>query len=98
MPLLPIFFLGMFPMLLFGFLGFGGLGLLGLLLICVGLSDRLHANGDFNREVIVRGYAHQSERAAQASNLRSATRFATIVNLAGIGLLATGLYGLFYLG
>jgi hypothetical protein len=51
-PLLPIFLLGMLPMLLFAFLGFAGLGLFGLLLVCVGLAEGLHANSDFNRQII----------------------------------------------
>ncbi len=97
MPLLPIFFLGMFPMLLFGFLGFAGLGLFGLLLVCVGLGDGLRANGDFNREVIIQGYARRPERAAQASDLRSAVRFATIMAVAGVGLMVAGLFGALYL-
>ena len=86
-PLLPIFFLGMLPMLLFAFLGFAGLGLFGLLVVCVGLAEGLHANSDFKR----------SERAVHASNLRSGNRFATVVIVAGMGLMVAGLFGTFYL-
>jgi hypothetical protein len=96
-PLLPIFFLGMLPMLLFAFLGFAGLGLFGLLVVCVGLAEGLHANSDFNRQIIVQGYAQRSERAVHASNLRSGNRFATIVIVAGMGLMVAGLFGTFYL-
>ena len=96
MPLLPIFFLGMFPMLLFAFLGFAGLGIAGILVVCMGLSDGLHANSDFNRQVIVHGYARQSERAVHASNLHSAIRFATIMKATGAGLIGAGLLGSFY--
>jgi hypothetical protein len=96
-PLLPIFLLGMLPMLLFAFLGFAGLGLLGLLLVCVGLAEGLHANSDFNREVIVQGYAHRPERAVRASNLRSGNRFATVIAVTGVGLMVAGLFGAFYL-
>ena len=65
LPLLPIFLVGMFPMLLLGMLGFAGLVIFGILLICVGLTDTLEANSDFNEQVIVHGYARRSERAVQ---------------------------------
>ena len=91
-----IFFLGMLPMLLFAFLGFAGLGLVGLLVVCVGLAEGLHANSDFNRQVIVHGYARPSERAVHASNLHSAVRFATVMKATGAGLIAAGLLGSFY--
>ena len=95
LPLLPIFFLGMFPALLFGFLGFGGLGLFGMLLICVGLADGLQANCDFNREVIIEGYARPSQRAAHASNRHAAFRIAVLLEIAGAGLIIAALIGLF---
>jgi hypothetical protein len=96
-PLLPVFFLGMFPMLLFAFLGFFGLGLFGLLLVCVGLGEGLHANSDFNRQIIVQGCAHRSERVVHASNLRSGNRFAAAIAATGMGLMAAGLFGALYL-
>jgi hypothetical protein len=98
LPLLPIFFLGAFPMLLLAFLGFAGLGILGILMICVGLADRLDANGDFNRQVIVHGYARRSERAVHASNLHSEIRFATVMNVTGVGLIIAALFGFFCFG
>ena len=98
LPLVPIFFLGMFPMLLLGLLGFAGLVILGVLLICVGLADGLEANSNFNQQVIVHGYARRSERAIHASNLHSAIRFATLMDVAGTGLIMAGLLGLFYFG
>jgi hypothetical protein len=94
--LLPIFFLGIFPMLLMALLGFLGLCILGVLMICVGLADRLTEHGDFNSEIIVRGYARPSERAAQASRLHAATRLATWSAAAGAGLVIAGLAGAFY--
>ena len=96
-PLVPIFFLGTLPMLLFAFLGFAGLGLFGLLLVCVGLAEGLHSNSDFNRQIIVQGYAHRSERAVHASHLRSGNRFATAMAATGMGLMVAGLFGAFYL-
>jgi hypothetical protein len=98
LPLLPIFLLGIFPMLLLAFLGFAGLVILGVLLICVGLADGLNANSNFNQQIIVHGYARRSERAIQASNLHSAIRFATLMNVAGAGLIVAGLVGVFCLG
>jgi hypothetical protein len=95
-PLLPIFFLGMLPTLLFAFLGFAGLGLFGLLMVCVGLGEGLHANSDFNRQIIVQGCAQRSERAVHASSLRSGNRFATAMVVTGVGLMVAGLVGVFY--
>ena len=95
LPLLPIFVIGVPPMLLLSFLGFAGLVILGVLLICVGLSDGLDANSNFNQEVIVHGYARRSERTIQASNLHSAIRFATLMHVAGAGLTIAGLIGFF---
>ena len=94
--LLPVFFLGVFPMLLLAFLGFAGLVILGVLMICVGLADRLDADRNYNEQVIVHGYARRSERAVHASNLRSAIRFATLMDAAGAGLIVAGLLGYFY--
>ena len=98
LPLLPVFLIGVPPMLLFTLLGFPGLIILGVLLVCVGLTERLEANSDFNQQIIVHGYARQSERNLQASNLHSAIRFATLVDLAGAGLIVVGLVGFCYLG
>jgi hypothetical protein len=98
LPLLPIFLLGVFPMLLLAFLGFAGLVILGVLSIRVGLAEGLEANSNFNQQVIVHGYARRSERAVHASNLHSTIRSATVMNVTGAGLIAAGLFGLFYLG
>lgn len=57
LPLLPIFFVGMFPVLLVGMLGSAGLVIFGILLIRVGFAVTMDAHGDFNREVIAHGYA-----------------------------------------
>ena len=96
LPLLPIFLVGVPPMLLFSLLGFPGIVILGVLLICVGLTERLEANSDFNQQIIVHGYARQSERNLQASNLHSAIRFATLMNAAGAGLIAVGVLGVYF--
>jgi hypothetical protein len=98
LPLLPIFFLGAFPMLLMFFLGFAGLILLGILMICVGLAEEVHASSHFNQQAIVGGYSPRSERAFYSSNLRSAVRFAMLMSVAGVGLVLTGSFGLFYFG
>ena len=98
LPLLPIFLVGVPPMLLFSLLGFPGLVILGVLLVCVGLTERLEANSDFNQQIIVHGYARQSERNVQVSTLHSAVRFATLVDLAGAGLITVGVLGFYTLG
>ena len=96
LPLLPIFFVGIFPMLLFGLLGFLGISLFGILLVCVGLSDGLNASSNFNQQVIVHGYANRANRPMHAA-LHSAVRFALVVDMIGAALIATGLCG-FYFG
>jgi nitrate reductase NapE component len=96
-PLLPIFLIGMFPMLLIGLLGSFGLVIFGVLLVSVGLTSGLEAHGEFNEEVIVHGYARGSERATQASRLHEATRFAALIEVMGLALIAAGVAGIFYL-
>ena len=98
LPLLPIFFVGIFPMLLFGLVGFLGVSLFGILLICVGLSDGLNANSNFNQQVIVHGYANRAARSMQASDLHSAVRYALVVDMIGAALVAIGVCGFFYFG
>jgi hypothetical protein len=95
--LLPIFFVGAFPMLLFTLLGFAGVILFGILIICVGLSDGLNANSNFNRQVIVHGYANRANRPMPAA-LHSAVRFALVVDVIGAALVAVGVCGFFYFG
>jgi hypothetical protein len=97
LPLLPIFLVGVFPMLLFGLLGFLGISLFGILLICVGLSDGLNANSTFNQQIIVHGYARRGDRPMPAV-LHSAVRFALMVDVIGAVLVAVGVCGFFYFG
>ena len=98
LPLLPVFLAGLFPMLILALLGFAGLCLLGILLICAGVSDALDANSNFNRHIIVEGYARRSEQTIHASNLHSAIRSATATRIAGIALIVTSICGLLYSG
>ena len=98
LPLLPIFLVGMFPMLIFALLGFAGLALPGILLICAGLSDALDANSNFNRHIIVEGYARRSEQVIHASNLHSAVRSAAAMRIAGVVLIVASICGLLYFG
>ena len=94
-PLLPIFLVGMFPVLMMALLGFAGLGVLGILLISAALTDALDANNDFNQHIVVEGYARGTERAIYASNLHSAIRSATAIIIAGIAFIVVSLCGLF---
>jgi hypothetical protein len=98
LPLLPIFFVGAFPMLLLSLLGFAGLVIFGILTISVGLTDVLDANSAFSEQVIVHGYTRQSERATQRTALRSEIHFAFLVIVAGVGMTVAGLCGFFYFG
>ena len=94
-PLLPIFLVGMFPVLMMALLGVAGLGVLGILLISASLTDALDANNDFNQHVVVEGYARDTQRAIYASDWHSAIRSATGVAIAGIVLIVISLCGLF---
>jgi hypothetical protein len=98
LPLLPIFFVGAFPMLLLSLMGSAGLVIFGILMISVGFTDMLEANSAFSEQVIVHGYTRQSERAVQRRSLRSEIRFASLAIVAGAGMVLAGLYGVFYLG
>ncbi len=97
LPLLPIFLVGMFPLLLIGLLGFAGLGIFGILLVCAGLSSGMEAHNDFIEEVNAHG-SRGAERATHASDLHSAMRFAALVDVAGVALIAAAAFGFFYVG
>ncbi|WP_245320193.1 hypothetical protein [Bradyrhizobium lablabi] len=94
LPLLPIFLIGVFPMLLLSLLGPAGLIILGILVACAGLTDILDASGTFSEQIIVHGYARGSERAGQRTALRTEMRFASIMIAAGAGLAVAGIGGL----
>jgi hypothetical protein len=94
LPLLPIFFLGAFPILLLSLLGPAGLIILGILIASAGLTDILDANSAFSEQIIVRGYARGSERAGQKMALHSEIRFALLMIAAGAGLAIAGVCGL----
>ena len=70
LPLLPIFLIGVFPMLLLSLLGPAGLIILGILVASAGLTDILDASGAFSEQIIVHGYAKRSERTGQRTALR----------------------------
>jgi hypothetical protein len=94
LPLLPIFLIGVFPMLLLSLLGPAGLIILGILIASAGLSDILDANSTFSEQIIVHGYAKGSERTGQRIALRSEMRFAALMIAAGAGLALAGAGGL----
>ena len=60
LPLLPIFLIGLFPMLLLSLLGPAGLVILGILVASAGLTDILDANSAFSEQIIVHGYARRT--------------------------------------
>ena len=94
LPLLPIFLIGAFPMLLLSLLGPAGLIILGILVASAGLTDILDASGAFSEQIIVHGYARGSERTGQRTALRSEMRFASVMIAAGAGLAVAGIGGL----
>lgn len=98
LPLLPIFLLGAFPMLLLSLMGPAGLVILGILLASVGLTDVLESNSAYSEQIIVHGYTRSTERTIQRTNLRSEMRFAVTMIIAGAGLAVAGLYGVFCYG
>lgn len=98
LPLLPIFLIGLFPMLLLSLMGPAGLVILGILVASAGLTDILDANGTFSEQIIVHGFARKTERNGQRAALRSEMRFAAVMIAAGLGLAAVGLYGVFCYG
>ena len=59
LPLLPIFLIGVFPMLLLSLMGPAGLIILGILVASAGLTDILDANSTFSEQIIVHGYAQR---------------------------------------
>ena len=91
LPLLPIFLIGVFPMLLLSLLGPAGLIILGILVASAGLTDILDANSTFSEQIIVHGYARGSERTGQRTALRSEMRFASVMIAAGAGLAVAGI-------
>jgi hypothetical protein len=94
LPLLPIFLLGVFPILLLSLMGPAGLIILGILIVCAGFTDILEANTSFSEQLIVHGYARATERAGQRLALRSEMRFAALMIAAGAGLAVAGVAGL----
>jgi len=98
LPLLPIFLIGFFPMLMFALMGFGGLCLLGILLISAGLSDALDAHRQFNQHIIVNGFGRRTEEAIYTSNLNSAIRSASAMRIGGFMLIIASICGFLYFG
>jgi hypothetical protein len=94
LPLLPIFLLGAFPMLLLSLMGPAGLVIVGILIVSAGFTDMLDANSTFSEQLIVHGYARGTERAGQRMALRSEIRFAALIVAAGAGLVVAGIAGL----
>lgn len=94
LPLLPIFLIGLFPMLLLSLMGPAGLIILGILVASAGLTDILDASGAFSEQLIVNGYVRGTERAGQRTALRTEMRFATIMIASGAALATAGIAGL----
>src|SRR5437667_11213919 len=91
LPLLPIFLIGLFPILLLSLMGPAGLIILGILVASAGLTDILDASGAFSEQIIVHCYARGSERTGQRTALRSEMRFGSLRIASGAGLTVAGL-------
>jgi hypothetical protein len=94
LPLLPIFLIGLFPILLLSLMGPAGLIIVGILVASAGLTDILDASGAFSEQIIVHGYARGSERTGQRTALRSEMRFALVMIASGAALAVAGIGGL----
>lgn len=94
LPLLPVFLIGVFPMLLLSLLGPAGLIILGILIASAGLTDILDANSTFSEQIIVHGYAKGTERTGQRIALRSEMCFAVLMIAGGAALALAGVGGL----
>ena len=95
-PLLPIFVVGMFPMVVIALLGFFGLALFGVLVICVGLASSNEAHDNFNHDVVVNGYSRGSERQARASDMHIAARLGLRLEAVGAAMIALAAIGFCY--
>src|SRR5436190_7811664 len=80
LPLLPIFIIGMFPMLLIGMMGYAGLAIFGILLVRVALAATMDAHSDFNQEIIAHGYGRHpnAPRTSPSCRPRRALRCSSI--------------------
>src|SRR5437588_9145253 len=56
--LLPVFLIGLFPLLILGVVGWLGVGILGLLILFIAVGDELNASGVYSRH---RSEEHTSE-------------------------------------
>ena len=94
-PLFPIFLLGMLPMLLFPLIGFAGLAVIGALVIACGFGEYSRVMGEYNEDVIVRGYLTRLDQSRHLSSLKSASRLAKGLIVAGVGLASFAIIGLY---
>jgi hypothetical protein len=95
-PLLPIYLLGMLPVLVFPLVGFTGLAIMGVLMTAGGFAERLRAMSEYSEHTVIRGYVAPSERASHLSTLKTSGRFATALNVVGVGMSFVGLAGLYW--
>jgi putative Mn2+ efflux pump MntP len=96
MPLLPIFLIGMLPLLVFPRVGFTGLAIIGVLMVAGALAERVRAMSEYNEHTIIRGYVAPSEQASYLSTLKASGRVATALNVIGVGMILVGFAGLYW--
>ena len=94
LPLLPIFLIGLFPMLLLSLLGPAGLIILGILVASAGLTDILDANGTFSEQIIVHGFARRDGAQRATDGAAFGNAFCPVMIAAGAGIAVAGIGGL----
>lgn len=67
-------------------------------MICVGLASSNEAHDNFNHDVIVHGYARETERAARASDMHLAAKLGLRLEAVGAAMIVTAAIGLCYAG
>src|SRR5438128_2505202 len=91
--LLPLFVLGMFPLLFLALVGFFlAVGILGLLILFIAVGDELDAVGTYDRRIVTQDDVRGSERAGYQTDMRSALRPAFIMKIVGLAMVVVG-YG-----
>ena len=97
--LLPIFLIGMFPLLFIFLVGFFlGVGILGLLILFIAVGEELTAVGVFDQRVITQDDVSAAERAGYQMDLRSALHPAFLMKIAGAAMVVVGFGGWFCFG
>ena|SRR6202521_2169231 len=91
--LLPIFVIGVFPLLFLALVGLLGVGIFGLLILFIAVGDELNATAVFDRRIVTQDNVSASERAGYEMDRRLALRPAFIMKIGGVVLVVVGFGG-----